>query len=280
MNIHERQNQRQSLALLAAQRYLYSRAKGIRNVAIVVVLSLAVLGLVAAVVDNQYVAHFLPPLVLLSWFFDQRVFATKEHALRTEAATIQEAFDCIVLDLPWPSYKGLHRPTDDRVRQLAMAATDAGPLANWYPPDSIPTDPMMARLHCQRTNCWWDVNLRKKWNGLLRTLFWVLLVVLVLLSASTGVTVAQLTAVFASNIRVIAWGYSERDNQNSAIERLTGIHSFTSSFSAEHPPSIVEIRGVQDAVFDHRRSAPPLPDWFYWWHRRVQEEEAGGEVQS
>lgn len=280
MSIQDRQTQPDSLILLAAQRHLYSRAKRVRNISVMIIVGIAILGLIASVIENQQFAHLLASLALLSWLFDQRVLATKEHALRTEAATIQEAFDCFVLDLPWPSYKGVHRPTNDRVKQLAMTATDAGPLENWYPPDSIPADPMMARLHCQRTNCWWDVTLREKWIGFLRTLFWALLAVLVLLSASTGITVAKLTAVFASNIRVIAWGLNECDNQAAAIGRLHAIHSFISSFRVEQPPSAVEIRGVQDAVFDHRRSTPPVPDWFYWWHRRVQEREAGGRLRS
>ena len=193
---------------------------------------------------------------------------------------MQEAFDCFVLDIPWPSHKGIQRPTEDRVRQLAMAAKGVRLLENWYPPNAIPAEPMVAQLHCQRTNYWWDVNLRKKWTGLVRTLLWVLVALLLLLSISTGVTVAKLVAIIASNIRVVAWGLNERDNHATAIEHLVGMHSFVSSFGAEQPPSPADIRSVQDAVFDHRRSTPPIPDWFYWWHRHNQELEAGGGLNS
>ena len=282
MSIQERQNRSQSLALLAAQRRLYSRAKRMRNVAITIIVAVAILGLIASAADNQQFGDVLPSLVLLSWLFDQRVLTTREQAARTEAATIQEAFDCFVLDLPWPSHKGIQRPTEERVRQLALAATanNGRLLKNWYPPNAIPADPVLATLHCQRTNCWWDVNLRQKWIGLVRTLLWGLLAVLLLLSASTGITVAKLVAILASNIRVVAWGLNERDNHAAAIERLVGIHSFLSSFRAEQPPSPTDIRSVQDAVFDHRRSTPPIPDWFYWWHRHNQEREADGGLDS
>lgn len=282
MSIHERQNRPQSLALLAAQQHLYSRAKGIRNVAIAVVLGVAILGLVASAVDNRHFTHVLPSLVLLSWFFDQRVLTTRERAALAEAAQMQEAFDCFVLDLPWPSCKGIERPTDDRVKQLAVARAkrNVRPLENWYPPSAIPTDPILAKVHCQRTNCWWEINLRRKWVGLGRMVFWGLLAVLLLLSASTGLTVAKLVGILASNIRVVAWGLNERDDQAAAIERLVGIHSLVSGFRADRLPSAAEIRGIQDAVFDHRRVAPPIPDWFYGWHRYAQEVEASGGLDS
>ncbi len=276
MSIQERQNLSHSLTLLAAQRQLYSRAKRMRNVAITIVLGVATLGLVGSMVDSQQFTQFFPSVVLLSWLFDQRVLATRERDLRTEAATIQEAFDCLVLDLSWPSYRGIQPPTTDRVRQLAAAAKDVGTLKNWYPPNAIPVDPMLAKLHCQRTNCWWDVSLRRKWRSFLWTVLWGLFVLLIVVSAATGLTVAKVVAILASNIRVMAWGLSERDKQASAIERVADIHSFVSSFGAEQPPSAADVRGVQDAVFDHRRSTPPLPDWFYWWHRETQEREAGG----
>ena len=282
MSIQERQNSRRSLALLAAQRCLYARAKRMRSAAVIIVIAVAVLGLVASVVNNHQFAQLLPAIVLLSWLFDQRVLTTRERAARTEAATIQEAFDCFVLDLPWPAYKGIQLPTEDRVRQVAMAATAKHKtlLENWYPPDAIPADPILARLHCQRTNLWWDVDLRRKWIAFVQTVFWGLLVLLVLLSASTGLTVAKFVAILASNIRVIAWGLNERDSQASAIERLVGIHSFVSSFRPERPPSTADIRGIQDSVFDHRCSTPPIPDSLYWWYRRRQEKEAGGTLDS
>lgn len=280
MSIQQRQNRSHSLALLAAQRYLYSRAKRMRNAAIAIVVGVAALGLVGSVANSQQFAQLFPCLVLLSWLFDQRVLATRERDCRTEAATIQEAFDCFVLDLPWPSYRGIQPPTTDRVRQLAAgaAARDVSALENWYPPNPIRANPMLAKLHCQRTNCWWDVNLRRKWIGFVSTILCGLFVLLVVVSAATGLTVAKVVAILASNIRVIAWGLKERDNQALAIERLTCIHSFVSSFGVEQPPSAADVRGVQDAVFDHRRSTAPIPDWFYWWHREVQEGEARGGV--
>ncbi len=277
MSIQERQNQPKSLARLAAVRYLYSRAKRLRNIAIAVVLAVAILGLVASAVDSQYFAHLVSSLVLMSWLLDQ-CFLSRVRAALAEAARIQEAFDCFVLDLPWPPYRGLHRPTEDRVNQLAAAYNEKNgrPLQDWYPPSAIPDDPILAKLRCQRINCWWEIDLRKKWIDFGCMVFCGFGTILLLLAVSTDLTVAQFVGILAASIRVITWGLNEYNNQTAAINRLRDIHSFAEGVRADQLPSEREIRGVQDAVFDHRRSAPPVPDWFYEWHRRRQESEAGG----
>lgn len=280
MSIQERQNRPDSLALLAAQRLLYSRAKRMRTFGVAMVALIAVLGLGAAVSTDTVICHFLPAFVLLSWLFDQQVLKRRESVLRAEAAAVQESFDCDVLGLSWPSYKGIDRPTYDRVKHLSMAARTEGALhalEDWYPPDNIPTDPVLAKVHCQRMNCWWDVTLRRKWSTLVAVLFWGFLGLLLFLSVMTGITVAKLVAILASNVRILAWGLGERQNQAEAIVRVEGIHSFLSSFTAEQTPLPADLRSVQDAIFDHRRASSPVPDWLYRWNREEQEREAAGD---
>lgn len=279
MSISERQNQPTSIALLAAQRHLYSRADETRNIALAIILGTAILGIVASTTDIKHFTYILPSFVVLSWFFDQRCLATRERGNLTEAAQIREAFDCYVLDLPWPSYRGLQRPTNDRVRQLAAAWTkhnNVEQLMNWYTPSAISADPILAKLDCQRMNCWWNINLREKWISLWNGVFWALLVVIVLLSVLTELTVAKCVVILASSIRLIAWVLNEYDSQKEAIKQLHDLHSFADGFRGGQIPSEREIRGVQDAVFDHRRSVPPIPDWFYKWHRRWLEMEVSG----
>ena len=280
MSIQELQNRPESLALLAAQHLLYTRAKRMRNIALALVFLVAVLGLLAAMSMGVGISHLLPTFALLSWLLDQQALKRAESAFRTEAATIQESFDCAVLDLPWPLYKGIDQPNDDRVQHLVRAARVKGELQsldNWYPPDTIPPDPLLAKIHCQRLNCWWDVNLRRKWSALVTVFFCGCLGLLLVLSVMTGATVAKLIAILASNIRVVAWGLAERQNQAEAIVRVEGIHSFLSSFTAHHPPSPADIRSVQDAILDHRRANPPVPEWFYQRYRDDQEREASGD---
>ena len=275
MTISERQNLPRAKALWAAQHYLYSRAKIFRGAASVAVLAVAIIGVIASAVDDQNIERLLPLLILLSWLFDQCMLS-RMRAYRAEAAKIQEEFDCFVLSLDWTSYFGCQRPTEDRVKQLAAACSEKNrrPPRDWYLPSAMPDDPILAKLKCQRMNCWWDITLRTKWRNYNAWLFCGLGTLVLVLSFTTNITTAKFVGILAAGIRAVAWGVNEYIRQTKAINRLDNIHSFADSFRGNQRPTAVKIRGVQDAVFDHRRSAPLVPDWFYEWYRSRQEREA------
>lgn len=277
MSIQERQNLPESIARLAAQRLLYARAKRIRNLGFSLVLLVGLLAIIASLIQNPSFSYTVTLIALITWFIDNLFLKGRENALKKEAATIQEDFDCIVLDLPWPEHKGLQRPTADRIKQLATAAEKSpkitDKLTDWYTPDSIPDDPMQAKVYCQRMNCWWDVNLRQRFRTVLIVAFWGFIFLALLLSIVTGLTVAKLVALFASGLRIFAWGMSELNAQKAAIEQVNGLHQHFSKFTTENLPSTSGIRSVQDEIFEHRRSNSPVPDWFYWRERDSQEDD-------
>ena len=275
MSIQERQNTPESIRRLSAQRHLYSCAKRIRSVSILTIGAVAILGLIASAISNKQYAQYVSVVILLSWFFDQMFLATRERARRTEAATIQEAFDCFVLDLAWPHYKGIQPPTRDRVDQLAAAAQHATEeLKDWYSTDVMSSNPMLTKIRCQTENFWWDADLRERWLSCVTWFFSALFASLIALAVYTGLTVAELVAIMISGIRVLAWGQSEYYSQTSAIKRLRKVHSFISDFCEDRLPSAADIRGVQDVAFEHRCSALPVPDWFYQRHRDTHEMQA------
>ena len=82
MSIQERQNQPESLSKLAAQRLLYSRAKRMRNIDIVLILVVVILGLAASVVENQEFSYFVLFAALITWFLDQQILKRKESAFK------------------------------------------------------------------------------------------------------------------------------------------------------------------------------------------------------
>ena len=176
MSIQDRQNQPGSLAKLAAQRLLYRRSKRVRNVSVLLVLLAGGLALAASASESDTFLHCVSFIAVATWLLDELVLKKWENTFKTEGATIQEDFDCFVLDLSWPAHKGIQRPTPDRVKQLATTAKNMSKvtekLENWYTPDAIPDDPILAKIHCQRMNCWWDVSLRRRWTMALKIAFW------------------------------------------------------------------------------------------------------------
>ena len=209
---------------------------------------------------------------------DQLFLKEWEIKIKREAATIQEDFDCSVLDLPWPYHKLEKRPTRDRVRQLARLAHRKPKivknLKDWYIPDRIPDEKTQAQVHCQRMNCRWDVDLRKRWKTVLSVSFWAFVGISILLAVVTGITVAKFLALVASCLRILAWGIAEWKGQREAIKKVQGLHELLSESSDNSPMSSSNVRAIQDEIFEHRMKNPPIPEWLFWLNRNSQEAEA------
>ncbi len=279
MSIQDRQNRPEALQKLKAVTFLYHRAKLARNLGFSLVIFVGMLVIVMFITKNETFNHFVAFVAIFTWFLDQIVLKAWESTLKKEAATIQEEFDCFVLDLPWAEHKGINHPTLDRIKQLSIKASNipkiCAKLKDWYIPNAIPDKPDRARVHCQQMNCWWDVQLRRKWKTFLRIAFWCFVSLTLLVSVVTGLTVAKLIALAASNLRVLAWGINELREQSAAIDHINGLHRYLSSFTSEEPISSSVSRYIQDEIFEHRRSNPPVPNWFYRLNRDSQELEAG-----
>jgi len=278
MSIQERQNLPESLNKLVAQRLLYRRAKLVRNIGMTLVIVVVILALFGAFVQNKDFSYGVTLAALFTWFIDQFILKELEGMNKKEAAVIQEDFDCAVLDIPWPEHKRVKRPTKDRVYQLAVRARRnpkiVKNLEDWYTPNSIPEDKALAQVHCQRMNCWWDVNLRNRWLTVLAVSFWAFVVIAILLAVLTGITVAKFVALIASAIRILAWGIAELKGQQSAIKNIQGLHEMLDKEDDLSSITSAKIRCFQDEIFEHRRTNPPVPEWFFWLNRGRQEAEA------
>ena len=76
-------------------------------------------------------------------------------------------------------------------------------------------------------------------------------------------------------VMLTTWlAFRQRTSVREAIRRIDGIHYYLSDLSEEESISPANIRSIQDEIFEHRRSNPPVPDWFYWRERDCQESEA------
>ncbi len=275
--IQARQNSQESLDRLAAQRFLYQQAECLELWRLVLILLVVVLLLLGLAVGTSACSQFATLAVLLLWLVDQFVLAPCISRRKEEAAAIQEEFDCFVLDIPWPEHVAVVRPTRDRVEDLRNKAKTAGKaskeLANWYGPAAkIPTDAVSARLHCQRINCRWDSELRKKWKQTLCCFVVAMVVVGIAIGAILGVSLLEVVLGAASGLRLLVWLQVERATQTSAYERMKHLHRFLSQKQAESDgASLTDVRLIQAVILEHRRTCPTVPDWFYRLQRKSLE---------
>lgn len=274
-SIAKRQNTERSLKLLTAQRYLYQRAKIWHRWGFWLVVLVGFLAVASAIIGHALFSYAVMVFALVSWFLDFCLFAHREKKLKSEAALFQEQFDCEVLELPMAKAKGLKAPTSDRLDQLYLRGREAGitvdELRDWYTPESIPENPTGARLHCQRVNCWWDSNLRARYRTMLIFVIVILVVMMFSVAICTGVTVGKVVALVASGLRVVAWTWKEVQAHGDAQKRMEELHRMLSEEGVA--PSIEGIREIQSEIFEHRRSCPPIPEWFFKMDRKSKNRE-------
>ena len=221
-DIRERQNSERSLDRLAAQHLVYRWVKIVENWRLVLVVFVAVLLLAGLAVEADPFSQGATMAVVLLWFVDQVVLVRCAGRMKEEAAAIQEDFDCLVLEMPWPEHLGVARPTQDRIKELALKASDSGvareELADWYDPEQIPEKAVPARLHCQRENCHWDRRLRGEWICFVKFVVGLFAVVGVAVGATVGVTLLEVVLGVAAGIRLLAWLLLEQRAQSVGPE--------------------------------------------------------------
>ena len=279
--IRERQNSKWSLDRLVAQRLLYQKVKTTENWRLVLILLVAVVLIIGLALGFGPFSQVATIVIVLSWFLDQVVLVRCSGRMKEEAAVIQEDFDCFVLDMPWPEHLGVERPTKDRVEELAIKASSLSlackQLVDWYPWENIPTGPVAARLHCQRVNCRWDSRLRGEWVWWARFVVSALIVVGVMVGAIVGVTLVEVVLGVAAGIRLLTWFFMEQRAQSVALKQIQDLHRYLSRAGTDSGTmTMCGVRLVQAAIFEHRRTCPTVPDWFYRIKRTEYEEIARG----
>ncbi len=271
-SIDERQNSTESLDKLAAQRLLYRKVNKVE---------LARLGLLFSVVVVLFAGLAFGPAtmgehvglggalaVVLFWIVDQLCLVPLAQRIKEEAATIQQDFDCDVLDIPWSEHLGIPQPIHDRTKRLAVEASSKGvrqcELEDWYSLQKNPVNPVAEVLHCQRQNCDWDANLRREWICCVRIVFGVIAIPIVVLAALTDIRFAELVLCIAAGIRLFAWQWNEQTAHRFALKRIEALHRYLSVPDDEICKlTSCDVRLVQTSIFEHRRTCPTIPDFYY-----------------
>lgn len=281
-NITYKQNEELQLQRLSAQRELYSSAKYyyygqlVLNIVIPIGVSLI------ALFENEFrlwAAGIGSTAVLFDLFLLERIIKSR----KSKAAKIQELFDCDVLELPKSPLKVADDVTVEDVlihyHAHSKIRSNIEKIKNWYPVivKSVPLH--IARLICQRSNCYWDQSLRKKYLrlvvglGILAVAFLVVGgIIKRLLLLDFILMVNALMPLFRFCIKQY---YENRDGANrlkDLIKYMDGI--WKGALSGEEDPGITEqSRRLQDEIFNHRTQNPLIPDFIYNWFRNADEKQ-------
>ena len=279
--IVSRQNSTENLRLLAAQRSLYSRAKRLAALqgTLAGITPLAG-GIAVAFRGDLDVWAALMGIIVA--FVDTAWLDPGQTRLRNLGASVQEEFDCNVLQLSWNEALAGRHPGPEDVYDAAAPHTQssAGPLEDWYPRAVSALPLYQGRLICQRTNCWWDSKLRQRYGSCVVIAVSALSVIVFALGLLTGMSLQKFVlAVMAPLLPAALWAAREWRRQNETARECNRLKEYAESLwgrivrekAAE--PEVSELsRELQDAILVRRREGAPVFDWVYRCLRRKQEE--------
>lgn len=271
-DIPEKQNTEPHLSRLAACSTFYQRAK--------LVLAVQFAVTVPAAFVFSFAIFAQPKAKLWTTFgsltvalLDALVLERIQDHYRKLAAKTQELFDCELLRMEWPALRAGARPdTEDIVHAAAhyrKKRPRAEKLVDWYP-KAVASIPLpLARLICQRTNCWWDSSLRKKYANVLIGILIVTLVGVFSISLAQGHSLEQMIlTVYVPVAPAVLWTIRESCKQREAAESLDKLRDHIDSVWSDALKGNLqshaledESRQIQDIIFDGRSKNPLIFDW-------------------
>jgi hypothetical protein len=273
MSIVQRQEMPENIELLAAQRNIYSRAKNIIGLQMMLSVPIAICAAITTIVKPElkgYVALW----GILVVVFDLFVFTPWVKKLRDNAARIQEFFDTKVLGLDWNEISVGRRPEPEIVHEEAkkhgMEEEKIADLKKWYPTiiDKVPE--IFGIIISQRSNVWWDARMRRKYTLSIR----VILVSIALGLIGYGLYEKKdmfefLAYIVAPLASTYVFGYRQMMEHSDAAERLDKLKEFSEKIWSDAMAGKdvaalkLKCRTLQDQIFDHRKKNPPIFDFLF-----------------
>jgi hypothetical protein len=272
------QNQPHQLERLGAISQFYLQAKRLLGLNMLLSVPLALVwSIVVAVVPTLdiYAAVWGILITLLGIL----VLNPAQKDLQTKAAKIQQLFDCELFQMDWQDFNIGSPPSRETIFRANAQYTKSNPayekLKDWYPLP-ISTLPLpLARLVCQRTNCWWDAELRRRYAAWDIAILGILSVLVLVIGLIGGLTLAKFCSVVAAPLSpALSLGITQyRENMQAAtnLDRLRDKAEdiwFRALKQQETPQALHHYSvQLQDAIFDNRSNSPLIFNWFYNWLR-------------
>lgn len=280
-----KQNEKLAIKRLAAQRALYSRAKALfavqlnLNVPFVVILAVTALAY-----DKEWAGL---PKIDIAWMvgaggillllLDLFVWNPLINRYREQAARIQQAFDYDVLDMQPDEIIYGKLPEKELVEEWSELhpVNQQDKLKDWYRPEVENLPIVAARLICQRSNCWWDMGLRQRYNwyvGIAAALFVAAMTYIAIALDCSTKTVFGL--IFAPTLPFLTMAIKLIQDNKDAITRLQTMKDAIETMwdrviqKTVSEPELNEFsRSVQVGIYMNRKSNPLIFDWV---HNRLQ----------
>lgn len=184
------------------------------------------------------------------------------------AAKIQEEFDTRLFQIEWNDLLCEDKVENETIIRLAKKYQEFD-LKNWYSTQiSAELDHELAVLFCQKSNVFWDKDLRKKYNFLLYTGLASYYLIFFIIGYIKNLQFENFTLLILPSFTFLKFQVKLITNQNQIIRKKERINEkinrlFDNYIVTKIKPEKIELRNLQNAIFTLRNSANKIPDWFY-----------------
>ena len=274
-SITHRQNEPAQIRLLQAQRSLYARAKRIIVLQLWLVVSIALAGAIAALfAPDSSIKIVVAVVAVFVSLLDLTVLDPQQKRTVTDAAKVQEAFDCTVLNLPWDSVVAGDPVTPETINEASNAYGqkfgETG-LLDWYPVESDRVPLQFGRLVCQRSALAYDSALRRRYAAVLLALPVALLAILLSAGISSELTLSTFVVSIALPFMPVAvWTLREHRRQTEAADgndtlyaRIETLWNRMATGECDAATGSIQARTIQSELFRARKSKTPIMGWVY-----------------
>lgn len=257
------QNSDENLRLLAAQRFLYSRAKRIKFENLIISILIAIV-FPFIIVNNPSAKPFLTAFACMWTISSYFVLNYFSGVCIKSAAVIQEQFDTNVFCLSWNRpLVGKKVNAEEIVGYKNNYKGSFEKLKNWYS-NLEPLSPKSV-LILQRSSLMWDLQLRQAYTICIAIALALLFLSHISLScfldyklrAYVFTLLIPASSLFLAVIQTAKNHYAQVSREQSLVNDIDAM------LAASSPATFENCRQIQDIIFLTRCSDSLVPDYFY-----------------
>lgn len=286
-NIPQNQNKQQHLEQLAAFSQLYFQAKILQNIRIILSVPLTIIWSIVVATILPSLQVYAAIWAILVTFIDLIFLSPWQKSLQGKAAKIQQKFDCDILQLERSKLFSGALPQVGTITSSALKyrrrKNDYSELKNWYPVSSDQLPISEARIICQRSNIWWDADLRRRYSRWVAIVLTLIFFLIFIVSIINDVSMAEFVLTALSPlIPILVLGTRQYSENMEAANTLDIISQAAEDLwqkliDTEIVVTELELETesyrLQDKIYDNRRFSPLIPSWFYSILKRDSEME-------
>lgn len=266
--INQRQNEQESIQKLIAQRNLYSCAKKINEIKLILCIIFPLLISLFSLkekYDILYAYSFISFLLFI-------IFEKIQNNCQKKASKIQLEFDLYVFNMPWTDMFGKKEMLGKDIfvysKNYKLKKNES--FNNWYKLEYDSLSLNNGIISCQKENVVWDNDLRSKYLFFLAILSSIISILFVVRCINLNITLIELFIklnLFISPINYLVKAFIKIKND---CERCSYIEALINNDN--DVMSIEKLQIIQMHIHNHRQNNFNIPNWFFELFRKYEED--------